>query len=384
MKVYKYVLLTGNGVLPVVGCILLWTQIADNHARIILLMILLLFCVLDIGYYLYFRRRFVIFSEEILRNTGRIMGNEKNRFSYREYNRETLTSKVVMELEKMEDILGNRVLESEKEKEKLQKTISEIAHQVKIPLSNICMYHDMLSDSDTADGEAEQFRKIMGRQLEKLDELVKARFVELFGDPAANPMNWNRAPLSACLKSIDSGRSFVCGAAPRTGNRPAVLKLSAVTSGSYRPEENKAMLDEGQFVEAAEVHGGDLLFSRKNTPELVGMCAYVYDTPGRLMMPDLIFRLNTTAQCCKMFLWKLINHDLFRGCIQAIATGSAKSMSNISKERLLNLTVILPPIELQEKFAAFAEQTDRTKALIQKSLDRLETLKKSLMQEYFA
>ena len=222
------------------------------------------------------------------------------------------------------------------------------------------------------------------RQLEKLDELVKARFVELFGDPAANPMNWNRAPLSACLKSIDSGRSFVCGAAPRTGNRPAVLKLSAVTSGSYRPEENKAMLDEGQFVEAAEVHGGDLLFSRKNTPELVGMCAYVYDTPGRLMMPDLIFRLNTTAQCCKMFLWKLINHDLFRGCIQAIATGSAKSMSNISKERLLNLTVILPPIELQEKFAAFAEQTDRTKALIQKSLDRLETLKKSLMQEYFA
>ena len=85
-----------------------------------------------------------------------------------------------------------------------------------------------------------------------------------------------------------------------------------------------------------------------------------------------------------MFLWKLINHDLFRGCIQAIATGSAKSMSNISKERLLNLTVILPPIELQEKFAAFAEQTDRTKALIQKSLDRLETLKKSLMQAYFS
>lgn len=172
MKVYKYVLLTGNGVLPVVGCILLWTKIADNHARIILLMLLLLFCVLDIGYYLYFRRRFVIFSEEILRNTGRIMGNEKNRFSYREYNRETLTSKVVMELEKMEDILGNRVLESEKEKEKLQKTISEIAHQVKIPLSNICMYHDMLSDSDAADGEAEQFRKIMGRQLEKLEFLI--------------------------------------------------------------------------------------------------------------------------------------------------------------------------------------------------------------------
>lgn len=222
------------------------------------------------------------------------------------------------------------------------------------------------------------------RQLAKLDDLVKARFVEMFGDPAANPMNWNRVPLSACLKSIDNGRSFVCSAVPRTGNQPAVLKLSAVTYGSYRPEENKAMLDERLFVEAAEVHRGDLLFTRKNTPELVGMCAYVYDTPGRLMMPDLIFRLNTTDQCCKIFLWKLINHDLFRDCIQSIATGSAKSMSNISKERLLNLTVILPPIELQEKFAAFVEQTDRTRALIQKSLVQLETLKKSLMQAYFS
>ena len=76
------------------------------------------------------------------------MGNEKDRSLYREYSRETLTSKVVMELEKTEDILRNRALKSEQEKEKLQKTISEIAHQVKTPLSNICMYHDMLSDPD--------------------------------------------------------------------------------------------------------------------------------------------------------------------------------------------------------------------------------------------
>ena len=57
---------------------------------------------------------------------------------------------------------------------------------------------------------------------------------------------------------------------------PAVLKLGAATYGDYRPEENKAILDENQFVEEAAVHSGDLLFTRKNTPELVGMCAYVY------------------------------------------------------------------------------------------------------------
>ena len=199
------------------------------------------------------------------------------------------------------------------------------------------------------------------KQIALLDEIVKSRFVEMFGDPMTNEMGWEKVQLSTCLESIDSGRSLVCDAFARQGNWPAVLKLSAATYGFYRPEENKAMLDEKQFVEDAAVRAGDLLFTRKNTPELVGMCAYVYDTPSRLMMPDLIFRLNTTNRCNKVFLWKLINHDLFRDCIQSIATGSAKSMSNISKERLLSLKIILPPVELQEQFAAFVAQVDKSK-----------------------
>ena len=172
-------------------------------------------------------------------------------------------------------------------------------------------------------------------------------------------VRWQKAPFSACVESIDNGKSFVCDSAARVGDWPAVLKLSAATYGFYRPEENKAMIDEEQFIEDAAVHDGDLLFTRKNTPELVGMCAYVYSTPCKLMMPDLIFRLNTNENCNKIFLWKLINHDLFRECIQAIATGSAKSMSNISKERLFGLEIILPPIELQEQFAVFVEQIDK-------------------------
>lgn len=221
------------------------------------------------------------------------------------------------------------------------------------------------------------------QQLDKLDELVKSRFIEMFGDPITNEMGWEKVQLSTCIESIDNGKSLVCDTSARQGNWPAVLKLSAATYGFYRPEENKAMLDENQFVEDAAVRAGDLLFTRKNTPELVGMCAYVYDTPSRLMMPDLIFRLNTTNRCNKVFLWKLINHNLFRDCIRAISTGSAKSMSNISKERLLNLEIILPPAELQEQFAVFVAQIDKSKLAIQKSLEKLEILKKALMQKYF-
>ncbi|MDM8124882.1 restriction endonuclease subunit S [Mediterraneibacter glycyrrhizinilyticus] len=221
------------------------------------------------------------------------------------------------------------------------------------------------------------------QELVGLDELIKSRFVEMFGNPVSNEMCWEQISLSACIESIDNGKSFVCDSEAREGEWPAVLKLSAATYGYYLPEENKAVLDKNQFIEGAAVREGDLLFTRKNTPELVGMCAYVYDTPSKLMLPDLIFRLNTNKRCNKIFLWKLINHDLFRDYIQTIATGSAKSMSNISKERLLGLKIILPPIKLQEQFAAFVTQTDKSKLTIQKSLEELETLNKALMQKYF-
>jgi type I restriction enzyme S subunit len=221
------------------------------------------------------------------------------------------------------------------------------------------------------------------QQASYLDELVKSRFIELFGDPVSNPKRWSVCALEECLVSIENGKSFVCSNEARQGILPAVLKLSAATYGEYHPEENKAVLDAEMFVTSAEVHAGDLLFTRKNTPELVGMCTYVWETPPALMMPDLIFRLNTNSKCRKIYLWKLINHDSFRSQIQAIAGGSAKSMSNISKERLGRLPIMLPPISIQDQFATFVEQVDKSKLAVQKGLEELEILKKSLMQQYF-
>ena len=182
------------------------------------------------------------------------------------------------------------------------------------------------------------------QQLAKLDELVKARFVEMFGNPVSNTMGWKSEQLVDCLQGIDNGKSFVCFNDTRQGQEPAMLKLSAVTYGVYNQKENKVLLDDTMFIKAAEVHRGDLLFTRKNTPELVGRCAYVTNTEPNLMMPDLIFRLNPNDKINAIFLWKLINHELFREKIQNIATGSAKSMSNISKERLGKLKIIIPRI----------------------------------------
>lgn len=205
-----------------------------------------------------------------------------------------------------------------------------------------------------------------------MGDIYKSRFIEMFGNPSLNPKGWKVKELSQLLVNIENGKSFVCENYNREGIYPAILKLSAVTYGVYNSCENKALIDQESFVERTEVKAGDLLFTRKNTPELVGMSAYVYETTPNLMMPDLIFRLNTNENCNKIYLWKLINHDLFREKIKALSNGSAKSMSNISKERLMNLKIPVPPIELQNQFADLVKQVDKLKFEI---LDKKHSIK---------
>lgn len=221
------------------------------------------------------------------------------------------------------------------------------------------------------------------QQLSKLDELVKSQFIEMFGDPANNSKGWPLVHLKNCLVGIESGKSLNCESFPRVGSAPAVLKLSAVTYGEFNPDENKQLPSADMFLEDAEVHEGDLLFSRKNTYEYVGMSAFVKRTPPKLMMPDLIFRLVPTPKCRARYLNQLINHTLYRPVISILASGTTGSMPNISKQRLLELAIPLPPIEVQQAFEPLLDQVDKSKFEIQKSLEKLETLKKALMQKYF-
>ena len=216
-----------------------------------------------------------------------------------------------------------------------------------------------------------------------LDELIQSKFVDVFGNPSINSKKWKVERLSNVLVNIENGKSFVCENYNREGIYPAILKLSAVTYGTYNSEENKALIDEESFIETVEVKNGDLLFTRKNTPELVGMSAYVYETTPNLMMPDLIFRLNTNEKCNKIYLWQLINHQLFRGKIKALSNGSAKSMSNISKQNLMRLGIPVPPIVIQNEFADFVSQINKLKFEMENSLKELQNNFNSLMQRAF-
>ena len=211
------------------------------------------------------------------------------------------------------------------------------------------------------------------------DEMLKAKFREMFGDTARNTKKWKTPSFGECLYSIDSGKSFICQPQPRKGTFPAVLKLSAVTYGDYRPEENKAVNDSLQFNPDHEVHAGDLLFTRKNTIDLVGACAYVRETPPKLMLPDIIFRLNTKSCYDKKFLHALLTHPDQRRRLTSIAGGTNASMVNISKERLMKLTFPMPPLSLQREFVVIADASESTKASLKKSIVALDQVMKGLI-----
>lgn len=127
--------------------------------------------------YLYYRRRFIRLSSEICRYAEQVMGG---RHVPGQQNQETITSKVLMELEKLETATAFQLEESKKQKKELQEMISEITHQIKTPLSNLKMYCEMLSEEGAS--FSRQSNEVMKSQLIKLefllDTLVKASRLE--------------------------------------------------------------------------------------------------------------------------------------------------------------------------------------------------------------
>lgn len=228
---------------------------------------------------------------------------------------------------------------------------------------------------------ANDLKEAYRKAIAATDEMLKAKFREMFGDTARNTKKWKTPSFGECLYSIDSGKSFICQPQPRKGTFPAVLKLSAVTYGDYRSEENKAVNDSLQFNPDHEVHAGDLLFTRKNTIDLVGACAYVRETPPKLMLPDIIFRLNTKSCYDKKFLHALLTHPDQRRRLTSIAGGTNASMVNISKERLMRLTFPMPPLSLQREFVVIADASESTKASLKKSIADLDQVMKGLINE---
>ena len=221
--------------------------------------------------------------------------------------------------------------------------------------------------------KANELIALRKEQLAKLDELIKARFVELFG------MINEDVSLSYYIASLNAGKSL----AGEEENPNKVLKTGAVTYDYFDATQIKNLPMDYEPQEGHRVKVGDVIISRMNTAELVGAAAYVWDVPEHIYLPDRLWRAEIKETANPIFVWQVLIQRSTKKSIRRIASGTSGSMKNISKPGLLGIRVVKAPIKLQEQFAAFVEQTDKSKVAIQKALDEAQLLFDSLMQKYF-
>ena len=233
--------------------------------------------------------------------------------------------------------------------------------------------------------QAEELRSKRRSAIALLDELGRSVFLEMFGDPVINPKGWDRVPFGELLSAIESGKSPNCLDRPVAEGEWGVLKLGAVTWCEYNSSENKALPFKEKPDPTLEVKSGDLLFTRKNTYELVAACVLVRSTPPNLLLPDLIFRfrLKSDAVIDLCFLHQLLINPNKRREIQKLASGSSSSMPNISKSKLQITLIEVPPLALQQQFAKRMEAIETLKATHRQSLAKLDSLFASLQSAAF-
>lgn len=218
-------------------------------------------------------------------------------------------------------------------------------------------------------------------QLIELDNLIKARFVEMFGDPEDNPKAWEKRPLSSIIVNANNGMA-------RRGNDPEgsiVMRLVELQDGHINySAPNRIALTEAERSRYL-LHEGDFLFARVNgNPEYVGRCAVFYEIGESVYHNDHIIRVHFDDNVLNgRFASALLNSMYGKRQMRSRIKTSAGQYT-ISQDGIGAIVSILPPLELQQQFAAFVAKTDNLKASIQKSLDETQRLFDNLMQQYFS
>lgn len=232
--------------------------------------------------------------------------------------------------------------------------------------------------------QADALRAKRRQAIAKLDALLQSVFLEMFGDPVTNPKGWSTTLVGDAFSAFVGGKNVAC---PDSGSSPfRILKVSAVTKKVFLPDESKLAPDD--FAPDAEhiVQPGDLLFSRANTAALVAATAYVWETPPNLVLPDKIWRmvLRDESQMSPLFAWGLFKNTEFRNEISKRSSGTSGSMKNISKAKLAQMKMPLPPFNLQMQFAEFSQRLYQQQRCVENQQTQLDNLQATITHSAFA
>lgn len=217
------------------------------------------------------------------------------------------------------------------------------------------------------------------KQLQKLDELVKARFVEMFGSPVSNPLSWRKRTLKEVCIKLNDGTHF-SPESYETGQYKYITAKNIKLSGfdfsniTYVPEEVHRPI-----YERCNPEMGDVLYIKDGATTGIAMVNTLKEEFTLLSSVALLKQDRLVIN--GHFLAALLNNEDMYIDIRNNMGGAAITRLTIAK--LNAIKVIVPPIEIQNKFAAFVEQVDKLKAAVQKALDEAQLLFDSLMQKYF-
>ena len=224
--------------------------------------------------------------------------------------------------------------------------------------------------------------QVRKQELQKLDELIKARFIELFGDMYLNSLEWTEVSLesiSDVVSGITKGRKI------KTAELREVpyMAVSNVKNGYIDWTTVKTIEVTEQELNQYRLLPDDVLMTEGGDPDKVGRGAIIREPLENCIHQNHIFRVRLNERVIlPVFFAEYLQHQkakrYFLGCAKQ-TTGIA----SINMKQLRNLPVLMPPLELQQRFASFVDQNDKSKVVVQKALDEAQLLFDSLMQKYF-
>ncbi len=250
-----------------------------------------------------------------------------------------------------------------------------------IPLPNIESQNKIVALLD----KIKVVLNIRQETISKYDELLRAIFLDTFGNPMERPNQWKLDTIEKSLINLSSGTSY-SGDENKLLEEDefGVLKVSAVTRGFFNANEFKAVKKDVIKRQTIHPKKGDLLFSRANTLELVGATCIVDADYDNLFLPDKIWKVETDESIIKKtYLHYVLQNKDVRKTFLSIATGSSGSMLNISMDKFRNIIIPYPPIELQKQFEKTYLKHTRLKEILKKSHQHISELFGSISQLAF-
>ena len=212
------------------------------------------------------------------------------------------------------------------------------------------------------------------------DELVKARFVEMFGLFPSNEKGWEVGTIRDLVTEVRYGSSRK--AAEGNNGKYPYLRMNNITySGELDLSDTKTIDVPDDELEKCTVRRGDLLFNRTNSKELVGKTC-VYNRDDAMVLAGFVIRVRLNERALPEFVSAFLNTDFSKTMLLGMCK-EAIGQANINAQEFQNIAIYIPPISLQKDFIEFKEQVDKSKVVIQKRIDLYTELLNKKMDEFF-